>query len=103
MRFQVGTEEKSILKNTQVHLCVFVRVLTLFCVYCIRLLTFLAGSRLTNPVAATMLPAPSTVLWATLVTPETTAPPTLDTPVTVFPATVQKKKWREELSGEERG
>lgn len=52
-------------------------------------LTCLAGSFLTNPVAAAMLPAPSTVFWATAVTPVTTAPPTWDTPDTVLPATVR--------------
>lgn len=52
------------------------------------LLTCLAGSFLTNPVAAAILPAPSTVFWATAVTPVTTAPLTWDTPDTVFPATV---------------
>lgn len=60
-------------------------------------LTCLAWSFLTNPVAATILPAPSTVLWATAVTPVTTAPLTWDTPDTVFPATVgtkeEERKW----------
>ena len=55
-------------------------------------LTCLAGSFLTNPVAAAMLPAPSTVFWATAATPVTTAPLTWVTPVTVLPATTGTKE-----------
>lgn len=55
-------------------------------------LTCLPVSFLTNPVAAAILPAPSTVFWATAVTPVTTAPPTWDTPDTVFPATERRRR-----------
>ena len=63
-------------------------------------LTCLVWSFLTNPVAATILPAPSTVLWATAVTPVTIAPPTWDTPDTVFPATAETKEEDRKLTFE---
>lgn len=44
-----------------------------------------------------MFPAPSTVFWATAVTPVTTAPPTLDTCSLVFSATEEKQKMEEHI------
>lgn len=52
----------------------------------------------TKPVAAAIFPAPSTVFWATAVTPVTTAPPTLDTCSLVFSATEDKQKMEKHYS-----
>lgn len=55
-------------------------------------LTCLPGSFLTNPVAAAIFPAPSTVFWATLVTPETTTSLIWDMLDTVLPATGRRRR-----------